>query len=88
MTKDASVETNIDEYVDEDVDYEYDIRCDGCMILKNGNYCSYLNHNVCYACPCLECIIKVVCMDGCKQFDKSFFETIPNEKGSYENKTL
>jgi len=70
------------------ISYEYEEGCEGCSVSRNGTYCSYLNHCVGYVCPCLECVIKVVCTDACKEFDKNFWDILPEEERWNENKTL
>lgn len=48
--------------------------CEGCRTYTYGEtyknrYCSYARFNQNSECPCAECVIKVMCLDSCEDFD-------------------
>lgn len=47
--------------------------CKGCITLSQEGYCfsqfiPYISETL--QCPCLTCIVKVVCMASCKEFNE------------------
>lgn len=90
MMTDVSVETTIDVInIEFEHDHEYDVSCVGCAIHTENKDCSYLDANLCYQCPCLECLIKMKCKDGCLEFEKPFWkENNYKIRKENENKTL
>jgi len=47
--------------------------CNGCSMLAieyNGDllYCDYIDNNIDGICPCTECIVKVMCQNGCSDY--------------------
>lgn len=47
--------------------------CDGCLI-KCTHYKAYsyklISKPVLIKCPCSKCLVKMVCLEGCEDFDK------------------
>lgn len=74
--------------------HKHHIDCVGCDLYENALDCNYLDGDVCEQCPCLECVIKVICKEACEKFDEGFWEIIDKQlqerrsKNQYEIKTL
>ncbi len=41
--------------------------CKGCLSMYTG--CSYIKGAKEFKCPCITCLIKVVCEEGCEKFE-------------------
>ena len=40
--------------------------CKGCIMTRvGGSYCAYVDHNREEECPCIDCLVKVMCNDVC-----------------------
>jgi len=65
--------------------------CSGCFTLGCGNSlhggCIYTEYN--FHCPCVKCIIKVMCKSGCLEFNKfKRKEKFVNMKGKHTNEQI
>jgi len=43
--------------------------CDGCVMIKNGGWCSLIDVGKNKDCPCRICLVKVMCIKPCKEYD-------------------
>ena len=53
--------------------------CKGCLIFEAEGECHMTQHNMQEQCPCVDCLIKVMCGDPCDDME-DFFNSIHEDK--------
>lgn len=61
--------------------------CKGCVSSTTVDICSFKIFNARGQCPCSECLVKVTCISGCKDYSYFTSDTVIKEDWSKRRRT-